>query len=440
MVEQDREEFAFIKEKIKEKPVDKKRLIKQGAYTIGFAILFGVVACFVFTFMHPIMEDWLHPKKDPTITFPGDEWSTEQELTETEAVTEEITTEDNAGVESATEAAPPPIETIIEKELELSDYQMLQNKIYAIGKEANRSVVTVTGVVSDTDWYNNSYESEGQAAGVIIGDNGSELLILTEHKLVKTAEAISVTFIDEATVTASLKKYDGNTGIAILSVDMGQLESGTKERISYAVLGNSLSVSQGNIAIAIGSPLGTNYSIGTGNITSIGNVIQTADTTYTVFTTDIVGSSNSSGVLLNLNGEVVGLVMQDYSGNGADNTLTAISISEVKKVIEMLSNGKDIPYLGLKVVTVTEKIATEFDIPKGVYIKEVLLDSPALEAGLQSGDVIVEMDGEELYSMEAYTEKVLALEPGQAIEIAVKRQGMDEYLRVDCSVTAGKLW
>lgn len=71
-----------------------------------------------------------------------------------------------------------------------------------------------------------------------------------------------------------------------------------------------MSVAQGNIAIAIGSPLGTNYSIGTGNITSVGNVIHTADATYTVFTTDIVGSSSSSGVLLNLNGEVVGLVMQ----------------------------------------------------------------------------------------------------------------------------------
>ena len=274
---------------------------------------------------------------------------------------------------------------------------------------------------------------------MIIGDNGSELLILTEHKVVKDAGQIQVTFIDDVTVNAYLKKYDGNTGIAILAVALTEVGRSTKGRILYAALGNSNTVAQGNIAIAIGSPLGTNYSIGTGNITSIGNVIQTIDATYTVFTTDIVGSSNSSGVLLNLNGEVVGLVMQGYSGNGEDNTLTAISISEVKKLIEMLSNGRDIPYLGLRVVSVTDKIAMDYDLPKGVYVKEVLLDSPAYNSGLQSGDVIVEMDGEEIDGIDAYEEKVLTSEPGTVMQIAVMRQGMEEYLRVECRVMIGIL-
>lgn len=423
------DEFSFIKEKIKEKPINKKRLMKQGALTIGFAVIFGIVACFVFTFLRPIMENMLYPKEDPLISIPGDEpeseWQTElsEEPLETEAVEE---------TEEATE-------TVIVKELELSDYQMLQNKIYAIGKEANRSVVTVTGVVSDTDWFNNSYESKGQASGIIIGDNGNELLILTEHKVVKDAGQIHVTFIDEGTVNAYLKKYDGNTGIAILSVPLQDVKESTKGRIAYAALANSQTVEQGNIAIAIGSPLGTNYSIGTGNITSVGNVIQTTDATYTVFTTDIVGSSSSSGVLLNLNGEVVGLVMQDYSGNGDDNTLTAIAISEVKKVIEMLSNGRDIPYLGLKVVAVTDNIAVECGLPHGIYIKEVRLDSPAFAAGLQNGDVIVELGGKAVSTVEAYEAHVLSLEPGTITEIIVKRQGMDEYLEVEYKVSAGIL-
>lgn len=426
------EEFAFIKEKIKQKPVNKKRLLKQGIYTVVLAILFGLVSCFVFVFMYPILEDFMHPKEDTLIQIPEDELATEA-LFETEE------TETGEETESVPETETEPAPTVV-KELELSDYQMLQNKIYAIGKEANCSVVTVTGVVSDTDWFNNSYESNGQASGIIIGDNGSELLILTEHKMVMAAEQLHVTFIDECTVNAYLKKYDGNTGIAILSVALSELAESTKSKIAYAKLGNSLTVEQGNIAIAIGSPLGTNYSIGTGNITSVGNVIQTADSTYTVFTTDIAGNSNSSGALLNLNGEIVGLVMQDYSENGDNSTLTAISISELKKIIEMLSNGRDIPYLGLKVVTVTDKIAEEYDLVRGVYIKEVMLDSPAFHAGLQSGDVIIEMGGEEIYSVEAYESKVLELEPGAAIEVVVSRQGMDEYLRLTCNVTAGQLW
>lgn len=431
MAELEEEEFAFIKEKIKQKPVNKKRLFKQGVFTMVLAVLFGLVSCFVFVFMYPVLEDFIHPQEDSLIKIPEDELSTEEllETQEPETETEPI------APEPETEQAP-----VIVKELELSDYQMLQNKIYAIGKEANCSVVTVTGVVSDTDWFNNSYESNGQASGIIIGDNGSELLILTEHKMVMAAEQIHVTFIDEFTVNAYLKKYDGNTGIAILSVALNEVSESTKSKIAYATLGNSLTVEQGNIAIAIGSPLGTNYSIGTGNITSVGNVIQTADSTYTVFTTDIAGNSNSSGVLLNLNGEIVGLVMQEYSENGDNSTLTAISISELKKIIEMLSNGMDIPYLGLKIVTVTDKIAADYDLVRGVYIKEVMLDSPAFNAGLQNGDVIIEMGGEEIYSIEAYESKVLELKPGAAIEIVVSRQGMDEYLRLTCNVTAGQLW
>ena len=427
---QEKEDFAFIKEKIKQKPVNKKRLFRQGMYTVGFAVLFGAVSCFVFVLLYPVVEEWLHPRQDPFISIPEDEMGTEELFG-----TEDISTEEKEAVLDPPEAELPPV---VVKELELADYQSLQNKIYAIGKEANCSVVTVTGVVSDTDWYNNLYESNGQASGIIIGDTGSELLVLTEHKLVMAATQIQVTFIDEITVNAALKKYDGNTGIAILSVPLQSIGEDTKNRIDYAKLGNSLTVEQGNIAIAIGSPLGTNYSIGTGNITSVGNVIQTADATYTVFTTDIAGNSNSSGALLNLNGEIVGLVMQDYNENLDNNTLTAISISELKKIIEMLSNGRDIPYLGLKVLAVTEEIAKENDLAQGIYIKEVMLESPAFEAGLQSGDVIVKMGGEEIYTVPTYESKVLELEPEEPIEIVVSRQGMDEHLRL--KVMAGRLW
>ncbi|MBO5372225.1 MAG: serine protease [Lachnospiraceae bacterium] len=424
MAEREKENFSFIKEKIKEKPVNKRRLFKQGASAVVFGILFGVAACFVFTLMQPVMQSWLYPKEDVGLDIPDDEFSTE-----TEAVEETI---------------PPLVndvtETIIQKKsLDLNDYQLLQNRLYAIGKSANHFIVTVTGVVSDTDWYNNAYESAGQASGVILGDNNRELLIMTEYKVIREAEEISVTFINDVTVTAELKKYDGNTGLAVLAVELDKLDESTKKAISYAVLGNSFEVNQGNIVIAVGSPLGTNYSIGTGNITSIGNVIHTADNTYTVFTTDIVGSSNSSGVLLNLEGEVVGLVMQDYGSKEDGNTLTAISVSELKRMIEMLSNGRDIPYLGLKVVTVTDKIAAEYDLPKGVYIREVLLDSPALEAGLQNGDIIVAINGEEIFTEDVYEEKVLSLQPGVTADVMVNRQGMDGYYTIICTVTAGKL-
>ena len=153
MADKERKEFAFIQEKIKERPLNKKRLFKYGVITVGFAVLFGLVACFVFTLTRPVMENWLYPKEDPTISIPEDEWDDTEELAE-KADTEfpeEDSNEPEPETETEPEEAAPVQETVIVKELELSDYQQLQNKVYAIGKEANRSIVTVTGVVSDTD-------------------------------------------------------------------------------------------------------------------------------------------------------------------------------------------------------------------------------------------------------------------------------------------------
>ena len=225
----------------------------------------------------------------------------------------------------------------------------------------------------------------------------------------------------------------------MLSVPRSQVDEDTMNAISVAKLGNSLTTMQGTMVIAVGSPLGTNYSILTGNITSTNNVISTIDNNYTVFTTDIVGSSSGSGVIINVNGEVIGLVMQDYGNEEDQTTLTALSISELKQLIEKLSNNQDIPYIGLGLTTVSAATAKEYDIPKGAYIKEVKMDSPALAAGLQSGDVITEMGGEAVYTVDSYESKLLALEPGDEVEIVVQRQGAEKYEEITCTVQVGVL-
>ena len=154
------------------------------------------------------------------------------------------------------------------EQLTLDDFQTLQNEMYAIGKQANKFIVAVTGVKSNTDWFNNAYESKGQGSGIIIANSGQELLILTERKVIAEASSVYVTFVNDTSVEASIKKYDGNTGITVLSVPVDEIDNDTMNLISVAVLGNSLAITQGTLALAVGSPLGTNYSILTGNITS----------------------------------------------------------------------------------------------------------------------------------------------------------------------------
>jgi serine protease Do len=319
--------------------------------------------------------------------------------------------------------------------LSLSDYQQLQDELYNIGANVNASVVTITSVVSDTDLFHNAYEAEDQGSGVIISENDEEYLILTERKVIKDASRISVTFLDDTVCEAVLKKEDRNMGLAILSV--AKADVGTEKTV--ATIGSSNVVRGGMIVIALGSPLGTNYSILTGNITSTNNEVSVEDHNYTVFTTDIVANQDGSGILIDVDGEIVGIVMQEYSTSRAENTLTAISAGELVPVIEKLCAGEDVPYMGVKVSTVTSKIESDYGIPKGVYIREVTVDSPAMNAGLQSGDVITKLNGEEVRSDLAFSNALLALSAGDVVRIQVKRKGAEDYTTIKYDVTLGVL-
>ena len=431
MQNNEQKKYEFIKEKRKEVPVNKKKMAMQTLYVVGLALLFGVIASFVIAFLQPKIEQMLYPKEDEYVTIPQDE------PTETEVTADTQSTEDTEALND-TENEKEPMDMIYWQPT-IDDYQALQNQLYTIGREANRFVVTVTGVQSNTDWFNNPYENRDESSGIIIANNSHELLILTEKKVLASAQEIYVTFVDDMTVHAAMKQYDGNTGIAILSVALSDVPQETLNAVTIAKLGNSFSVLQGALAIAVGSPMGMNFSILTGNITSNINSISTVDANYSVFTTDIVASQNGSGALLNVRGEVIGIMMQDYSRQSDANTLMAVAISDLKPLIEKLSNGNEVAYLGLGVSTVTSEIEKAYDIPKGVYIKEVKMDSPAMKAGLQSGDVITELDGATIFDEAAYERRMLQVKPGDKVRIIIKRQSVDGYVSIRCDVEAARL-
>ena len=426
MQDKEQKNYEFIKEKRKERPVNKKRMLIQATFVFAMALMFGVVASFVIAFLQPKIEAFLYPPEEPTtVSIPVDE--------PTETLSTEV-----VGTENANEENEQPI-NMTDWQPTIEDLQMLQNQLYAVGREANRFVVTVTGIQSNTDWFNNAYESKDQGSGIIIANNSQELLILTEKKVISNAQEVYVTFADETTIKASMKQYDGNTGIAILSVPLSEIEASTMQKISIAPLGSSLYVQQGTLTIAVGSPMGMNFSILTGNITSTTNTISTIDANYKIFTTDIVASESGSGALLNVKGEVIGLVMQDYSRQGDENTLTAVAISDLKALIENLSNNKEMAYLGLGISTVSSEIEKEYEIPRGVYIKEVKMDSPAMNAGLQSGDVITSINGQKVSTDVAFANALLALSPEETATVEVKRKGASEYVTNTYDVTIGVL-
>lgn len=415
--------MEFIREQIKEKPISRKRVLKQMAVAVMCGILFAITSCLVLLLCMPMLQN-AFIAGIPTDT--QQESSSQEPKDSQSETTEPETPTENPGV-------------IPDISLSLEDYQELQNKLYVIGNTANKSIVTVTTVVSETDWMNNAYEIEGQGSGVIVSADDNYYYVLTEKKVIQDASHVRVSFIDSTSADATLLKYDGNTGVAILAVEKRQVDASTAQKISVAKFGNSYTVGNGTIVIALGSPLGTNYSILTGNITSTNNQIMTLDKNYDVFTTDIVASEKGSGILINTKGEMIGMVMQTFSGSQDVNTLTAVSISEIRGVVERLVQGKDVPYIGLYVSTVTKEISTAYKIPVGVFVKEVMTDSPAMFAGLQSGDIITQINGEDIYSDATYSSKIQMLLPGTTCEITVRRQNGDSYMEIKCEVQLGVL-
>lgn len=416
--------MEFIREKIKEKPISKRRIAMKVGIAALCGLVFALVVCLVLLFIFPIIKEAWQTESSELMSETIDD-STEV----TEILTEEPGTE-NMGNHIV---LPPDLS------LSIPDYQILQDELYRIGNEANKSIVTVTKMENENDWLTNDYEAEGQGSGLIIFDDNNYLYVLTERKIIAEAEHIRVSFVDGTGAEGTLLKYDGNTGMAVLTVEKRQLKRVTQNAIGVARLESSKPVKNGAIVIALGSPLGTNYSILTGNITSVENEVVTCDKNYSVFTTDIMGSETGSGVLINTNGEVIGIVMQSFRGSQNANTLTAVDYTEIKDLIESLKNGKDIPYVGVYAATITDDISEDYDIPKGVFIREVAMDSPAMKAGLQSGDIITHVNGSAVRTDEVLSEKISQLIPGTTCEVSVKRQSGDGYYEVKCTVTIGVL-
>lgn len=409
---------AFVREQIKDKPKNYKRMWVRLGESAACGGVFALAVCLVLLFMIPVLR-----QEEGSVPDTGAQDSQQASVEETEQGSEE-----KEETQTPEERQP----------MTLDDYQQIQTELYAIGNTANKSIVTITGVVSDTDWFNNSYEREGQGCGTIIGESGGKLWILTEKKTIKDAAKIKVTFVNDAVAEAKLVRYDGNTGLAALTVDLEDLETSTQNAITVMKTAGSNTIHKGSIVIALGSPLGTNYSILTGTITATNNEISTPDNNYSVYTTDIVASENGSGVLINTDGELVGVVMQSYSAASA-NTLTAVEISELMPVIDLLFADKEVPYFGVHISTVTQHIAQKYDIPKGVYIKKVEIDSPAMDAGLQSGDVIRSVAGQEVASAEQFREVLLQLTPKETYSVTFMREGTRGYKKITCKLKAGVL-
>ena len=426
---------AFISEKIKQRPINRKKLFRRTVITVSLAVIFGVVACFTFLLLQPVFSDKLYPETEPeVISLPAE--SASNELTPEEMIADENEIAANEAMSLEASQKDQIDQAIASYVFTSKDYNNMMTSLKGVASEANRCLVNVTAVSNDTNWFSSSYESSGSTSGLIVAESSLGYYILVHYQPLSDAESISVTFCDNTRADAQIKLVDNITGLCVLNVKKSSVSAETSEKIMIANLGSSNSNSiTGLPVIAIGSPIGVQGSISYGIITSEKTTIDLVDSAYKLLTTDIYGSSSGSGVLINLSGQVVGILDQSHKSSELSGNICAFGITELRPLIEDLSNGKERVYLGIHGTTVPQEIQTTQNVPAGVYVSKTEMSSPAMKAGIQSGDIITAIDDLEITSYEQLISKLAGFAPDDIISFTVMRQAPSDYIEMDIEVT-----
>ena len=433
---QENDDYSFMQEQIKKRPINKRKLIKRTFTTGALAIMFGVIASLVFILLEPTLTKLVSPKEEkPTISLP--DTTLPEEVNE---VLPEDMIQDQQELDEKDKPAEPtlPIMSSIQKtDLEIEDYQKLYGKLSSLAEDTKRGMVTVTGSSSDVDWFSNVYEKKSSVSGIMVADNGTDVFIVTNYSYLSTAEEIDVTFPTGEVIQATPIAHDKATNIMILSIPVSYVPKDEEGEITYATLGNSnVGNHLGDVVLAIGDPMGYSDSLGYGIITSLGTPINTTDHNYKLITTDIYGSKNAEGYLINTKGQVIGIINQKYNNNDLGNQISAIGISELKHLIEDLSNDVERTFLGITMVEITPQ-AIENGIPEGAFVRKVELDSPAMEVGIAAGDIIVALDGSKMGSAAEVEERLRKYKPEDEVPLTLLRSAGEEYKEINVTVKLG---
>lgn len=434
-------ESDFMIEKIKVKPVNRKKLIRKTIITAAMAVIFGLIACFTFLILEPVLNNWLYPEEEPPfVVFPEDqeEMSPEEMLAENLPTDSPVPEQEQEGVVLEDEQIQ---EILSEVTLDLESYEELYGALSAYANRMKRYMVTVTAVTSNVDWFQDIQESKRQCSGVIIYNTGIELLVLTDFSSLVSAERLLLTFYDDIIVEAQLKQWDKETGLAVLAVDLldmpEEFMEGDFPVVTFASSnGRNLA---GTPVIALGSPMGINGSMGYGMITSSAGTLPMTDRNYRQLMTDISGSRNANGMLFNLKGQLLGVITKSQANSDMPNVIAAYGISDLQKILQKMSNASAVAYMGIRGGDVPREANLQSGVPYGAYVEEVAMDSPAMRAGIQRGDVITGMNGTSIASYRGYSNALLDLLPGDMVEVVVMRQAQQgEYKAMSFSIELGE--
>lgn len=329
--------------------------------------------------------------------------------------------------------------------------------VSGVVSEVMPSIVAVNNHYTETMSYwgrSMSSEADASGSGIIVGENDSELLIVTNYHVVEGTDKLTVQFTEGSEAEAFIKGQDSKMDLAVIAVPVTELSASTLQQIKVATLGDSDELMVGEPAIAIGNSLGYGQSVTTGVISALDRSISiSASAGYggdavegTFIQTDAaINPGNSGGALLNIKGEVIGINSNKIGGSAVEGMGYAIPISSASPIIAelMLKETKskvaeeERGYLGISGISVTQDVSQAYGMPEGVYIAQVFENTAASAAGLKQGDIITSFGGDKIASMEELQKELEFYAKGDTVEVKVMTMTVAGYEEITVPVTLG---
>lgn len=432
-------EYLFIQEQISSKRRSRKvRMLLSLLWTIILACVFALVAAVVFYLANPFIVKLLGDGTDkktvefPTLT-PDDEGKATASGTPTPSVTPTPTPSDKEDDKKETVYVTTHVPA------DIKDLASIYGEIREIASGVNKSIVNIINVSSKVDELNENenYDVSRATTGLIIANNEVDILILATYD--KLQDKLRLQLNNDLSVKARLQDYDEDLNLAVIAVSLEDIPDTMKENLEVAKLGESYSLTVGTPVIALGSPNGYVGSMELGIISSKDSSIYITDNKIDLFNTDINYNEKSDGVIVNMSGEVIGIITSKLKDEQNQNVNTVIGISKIKKSIQSMVNQTERSYFGIKCGDMSEKELKKENLEYGICVTEVEGNSPALEGGLQSGDMIIAINDVAISSVAVFSNTITSLKPKDTVEVTIQRKIKDEPKEMKLSVVLGKV-
>lgn len=382
----------------------------------------------------------------------------------TNYVGEKLRGEDAAAVAQEEPSIIPELEKTVEPQINGNIQVPASGDVTTIVQDCMPSLVAITNVsIREVEsfwgfgWYNMPQQREqtSTGTGIIIGQNDTELLIVTNNHVIAGATNLTVLFsVDEgkegaSAVEAQIKGTDSSKDVGVIAVPLKDIPAETLSEIKVATIGDSSELKVGEQVVAIGNALGYGQSVTTGIISALNREVTLQNDDGSLLNNSLIQTDaainpgNSGGALLNMEGEVIGINEAKYSSEYVEGVGYAIPISDVEGIIGDLKtmtirsevDADKMGYLGINCQDVTEEISKQYDMPVGIYLKSVVSGCGADKAGLKKGDILTRFDGIGVSSYDSLRERLQYYEAGESVEVTVMSSENGEYVEKTVTVT-----